>query len=58
MKPTLMIFFHVSFSTHNMLDVNKQLKLKVNPLFEIPRRPNLKVARLDFFRGIPPKFEH
>ena len=34
MKPTLMIFWHVSFSTHNMLDVNKQLKLKFNPLFE------------------------
>ena len=34
MKPTLMIFCHVSFSTHNMLDVNKQLKLKFNPLFE------------------------
>ena len=29
-----MIFCHVSFSTHNMLDVNKQLKLKFNPLFE------------------------
>ena len=38
---TLMIFFHVSFSTHNMLDVNTQLKLNVNPLFEKPRRPNL-----------------
>ena len=34
LKPTLMIFCHVSFSTHNMLDVNKQLKLKFNPLFE------------------------
>ena len=41
MKPTLMIFFHVYFSTHNMSDVNSQLKLKVNPLFEKPRRPNL-----------------
>ena len=40
MKPTLMIFCHVSFSTHSMLDVNKQLKLKLNPLFEKPRRPN------------------
>ena len=46
MKPTLMIFFHVSVSTHNMLDVNKQLELKFNPLFEKPRRPNLR--RFDF----------
>ena len=30
MKPTLMIFCHVSFSTHNMLGVNKELKLKIN----------------------------
>ena len=33
MKPTLMIFWHVSFSTHNMLDVNKQLKLKFKNCF-------------------------
>ena len=46
MKPTLMIFCHVSFSTHNMLNVNKQLKLKFNPLFEKPRRSNRH--RFDF----------
>ena len=33
-----------------MLDVNKQLKLKFNPLFEKPRRPNLH--RLDLRRNL------
>ena len=32
MKPTLMIFCHVSFSTHNMLDVNKELKTEIQSI--------------------------
>ena len=36
MKPTLMIFCHVSFSTHNMLDVNKELKTEIQSNLEDP----------------------